>query len=462
MWKERLRNRVFLFFLLFLAVPSAAAQTIAGGKIVDEVRWSGEVVLDRPLQVEPGATLVLEPGTRVRIQSPGLSFHVKGRLVAQGTQEMPVRFEAPPDWEGILFLESGDLSSLEYMEFKGVKSALRFIAASAQIRHLTFRDCQIAVQLLKQSDSRIEGNRFVDNEIALKNEMKSHPLIRGNRFVGNRNAGIVAGNNSRGLIEENLFENNRNGIVLTGPYEDSIQKNKFISNGAAIYCSKSQATPEIANNLFEKNDVGVYNNFFAFPSLVDNRFVNNVTAVSNDRFGSARILHNLFSGNEKALSNNRKSQAVVEKNVFTKNALVFYSNYSSYPVVNENIFSDNKVVGYLDIHMSADFEAREGSKSIVREESKAFKTQNPMLEQAPEQFEDFLDLSQNWWGEDTARLESAGPDANLDLFFDRHDMPEVEYEGYEGKRYALDRVVYAPWLEAPVPDAGPRAPSAAP
>ncbi len=198
------------------------------------------------------------------------------------------------------------------------------------------------------------------------------------------------------------------------------------------------------------------NSFFAYPAVRENRFLKNETAIQNDRFGSSLVEHNLFRSNQTAIHNNRKSQATIKKNIFEDNDLVLYSNYSSYPIVRNNNFLRNKVAAYLDVHMSANFEEREGSKTIVREEARALGTKNPMLEQAPEDFEDFVDLSGNWWGEDTKLLRGVGKAGNLDLFFDRRDMSEVEYEGYEGKRYALDRVVFSPWLEAEVPDAGPR------
>ena len=41
------------------------------------------------------------------------------------------------------------------------------------------------------------------------------------------------------------------------------------------------------------------------------------------------------------------------------------------------------------------------------------------------------------------------------IFFDRNDKPKVVYEGFGKESYALDRVVFSPWLASPVKDTGP-------
>jgi hypothetical protein len=110
----------------------------------------------------------------------------------------------------------------------------------------------------------------------------------------------------------------------------------------------------------------------------------------------------------------------------------------------------------LGIYQSADWEKRAGSKGIVQQEAAARKSQNPLLPQAPTEFSDVVDVSGNWWGDDTARLAAAGKDGNVSFFFDRKDKPKVTYEGYGAESYALDRVVFSPWLTAPVRDAGPQ------
>ncbi len=450
---RHLRSALILLVFLFTSAPGFAAGL--SGSLAEDERWSGLVYLDGALRVESGVVLTLAPGTRVIPRSPDARLIVKGKLEAIGAKDAPIRFEAPEGWEGLEFSDSADLSELTHVVFEGGKTLISCSYASVLIQKSVFRNAGTAVALLRVSDSQILYSLFENNGTGIRNEMKSSPRITGNRFVGQKEAAILCASNGRGRIEKNRFENNRNALVINTRYPDAVVGNSFLNNQTAIFCSRTQDSPVIEGNDFEGNGVALKNNFFAYPPVRQNRFTDNETAIHNDRYSSALIEHNLFETNRTAIYNNRKSQAQIGKNIFRRNALALYSNYSSYPLVKNNLFLNNEQAAFLDVHMSADFEGRESSKGIVAKESRSLGKQTLLQAQAQESFEDFVDLSGNWWGGDTSRLEAAGPKTNLDLFFDRQDMPEVEYEGYEGKSYALDRVVYRPWLTEPVSDAGP-------
>ena len=166
------------------------------------------------------------------------------------------------------------------------------------------------------------------------------------------------------------------------------------------------------------------------------------------------VENNLFRGNEMALYNYRKSNPKVRLNSFEQNALALYCDFSAYPDVKENNFLGNVVGVKLGIYQSADWERRSGSKKIMQKESASRRSQNPLLANAPETFSDFVDVSGNWWGDDTAQLIRVG-EGNSPLFYDRHDEPEVTYENYGPGVYKLDRVHFSPWLNEPVKDVGP-------
>jgi hypothetical protein len=91
----------------------------------------------------------------------------------------------------------------------------------------------------------------------------------------------------------------------------------------------------------------------------------------------------------------------------------------------------------------------------MQREASSRKSQNPMLAKAPETFNDFVDISGNWWGDDTAQLAKVGGKGNSPLFYDRHDEPEVTYKDYGPGVYKLDWVQFSPWLNAPVKGVGP-------
>jgi len=438
--------------VLSLATPLQAGST---ERITKDTRWQGEVVLSGPVQVDTGARLTIAPGSVVRAKLPGSKLLVLGTLMVEGSATAPVRFVSVKGWEGIEFIEAAKGSVIRHAEFDGAQHAVSMIATSPQIIGSLFRNCKIALRLLREAAPLVEGNRFEANQIWVDNEMRSAPTVRGNHFSDHTTSAIVASNNARGLIEDNRFENNKQGVGIVQPYPDPLRGNRFVGNETALFCSQTKNTPLIEKNLFEKNGKGVVNYSFAYPAVERNRFIDNDEAIRNDQFGSARISHNLIRGSKTALYLNRKSNPVIEYNLITDNRLAMFVDYSSYPRVTNNHFLANDMAVKLGIYQSADWEKRSGSKRLVQKEATARRSKNPLLAQAPESFNDYVDVSGNWWGEANRLLKRAGGDANLEIFHDRRDQPRVTYPGFGEGSYALDVIRYAPWLTKPVAEVGP-------
>ncbi|PLY01684.1 MAG: hypothetical protein C0624_09910 [Desulfuromonas sp.] len=443
--------------LLLISLLGAASPLLAGSmeRISRDTRWSGEVTLSGPVQVDKGARLTIAAGSTVRAELPNSKLLVLGKLVVAGSSQQPVRFETVSGWEGIEFIEAEQGSEIRHADFNGAHQAVSLIAASPRIVESEFRNCKIALRLLREATPLIENNRFIDNEIGVDNEMRSAPTIRGNRFEKHSVSAIVASNSARGLIEDNRFDNNKQGVGIVQPYPDPLRGNRFVGNETALYCSQTKNTPLIEKNLFEKNGKGVVNYSFAYPAIEHNRFIDNDEAIRNDQFGSAKISHNLIRGSKTALYLNRKSNPQIEYNLISGNQLAMFVDYSSYPRVTNNHFFDNGMAVKLGIYQSADWEKRSGSKRLVQQEASARRSKNPLLAQAPENFNDYVDVSGNWWGEQSADLQKVGPDADLAMFHDRRDQPMVSYPGFGEGSYALDVIRYAPWLTQPVPEVGP-------
>ncbi len=455
MWRRiPLPEVALLLMLLALAPLRALAEepTILSG----ETRWSGEVKLSRAVQVNQGATLIIAPGTRIRPAKAEARLLIRGLLKAQGTSAAPIVFAGTADWQGIEFYESDPASIIEQARFEKAATAISSLSANFTVRGSTFRNCGTAIKLLREASPLIESSTFADNRIGIDNEMKSAPTIRGNRFSGHKETAILASHNGTGPIENNHFEKNRQGIGLMQRFQDRITGNRFVENGTAIFCNQTQATPLIRNNQFEKNDLALVNFSFSYPLVEHNRFSGNRIAIRNDHFGSPLVSHNSFTNNETALSNQRKSNPKLQKNLLKKNGLAIFCDYSSYPLVKQNNFVDNTMAVKLGDFQSADWEKKAGSKKIVMEKAQERQSQNPLLAKAPTQFEDFVDVRDNWWGAATAELARAGAEGNLPFFYDRQDKRTVTYEGFGKEAYLLDRVLFHPWLSARVADAGPK------
>ncbi len=446
-------RRTLKLIPFFLLLPFVLHAQIL--KIDKKTLWQGKVSLEGPVQVDATGILQIAAGTRVKITDPSYTLSIQGQLLVEGSADKPVIFDTVKGWKGINFVEAAGGSRIIQARFKNCAQALGIIATSPLIKGNHFIRCENAVKLLRESSAEIRNNQFVENGLGLGIEMRSSPVVVGNSFSGHKKSGITASNSSRGLIENNDFENNQQGVGLLQKYPDHVRKNRFVANQVGLYCYQTQNTSQIEENLFRANKYGLVNFSFSFPAVRNNRFIDNRTAVQNDQFGSALIEHNLFQKNDTALFNNRKSNPQIRLNSFIENRLAIFVDYSSYPVVKQNNFEQTTEGARIGIYQSADWEKRSGSKQLVMKTARARGSKNAMLGQAPTEFTDIVDLSENWWGEQTQKLKAASREQNLTFFYDRKDKPTVVYKGFGPDSYRLDEIRFRPLLLKPVAHAGP-------
>lgn len=450
MWKQSALSLI----LLLLIVPAALGQEVQG-LLAASQRWEGEIVLAGPVSIGPEAVLTIAPGTHIRPAQPNALISVLGRLMAQGTAERPIVFSRLAGWQGIQLFEAPAGSHFEHVRFEGAETAISAIASAFSVSRSSFGNCGTAIKLLRDATAAIEDSLFSDNRIGIDNQMKSKATISRNRFTKHQETAVISTHNSSGSITGNRFDNNHQGIGVIQKYPDRITGNTFLTNKTGIYCNQTQGTPLLRDNLFEKNENALINHSFSYPLVENNRFLSNETAIRNDQFGSPLVRRNLFKDNGTALFNNRKSNPQLENNRIENNQTALFCDYSSYPKVRGNNFLGNAMAVKLGIYQSADWEKRSGSKGIMAKAAADRNSQNPLLPKAPTTFSDQVDVSGNWWGQETAQLAQAGPEGNLPFFHDRLDQPEVSYQGFGPGTYSLDRIVFAPWLDREVADAGP-------
>lgn len=444
-----LRKKIFsLCFLLLLAAPVGATV------IKTNKTWSGTVTLKEVVTVEAGATLTVAPGTIIRATTPLAGITVYGTIKLGGSAAAPILLDGVKGWKGIILSETGARShSIDYARFNNAENGVSLIAGQINIRHAEFRNCGTGVKLVREGRLLLEDSLFDKNVIGVANEMKSLATIRRNRFSNQTQSAILASHGSSGPIEENIFEKNEQAIGLMQSYPAQLSKNRFLGNKIGIYCNQTQNTPHILDNTFDNNEIAVVNFSFAYPIIEHSSFTKNGIAIRNDQFGSPQVIRNLLQGNKLAIYNYRKSNPVVEYNLIDNNDKALYCDFSSYPLVRNNNFTGNRIGVELGIFQSADWEKRSGSKTIVQKESQARNSKNPMLANAPTVFKDFVDVTENWWGEDTKSF-IANPNGNHPLFYDRKDKEKVTYDGFGPGSYVLDEIHFQPWLKAPVKPVG--------
>jgi nitrous oxidase accessory protein NosD len=373
----------------------------------------------------------------------------------EGTEGAPVVFSSPAGWEGIEFRDSAG-SRISHARFFGARTALNAASSSLLLRGCVFRECEIALKLVRLSNPTVEDCVFQNNGIAVDQETRSTSVLRRNVFQKQRQTAVLVTHNCGGLIEGNRFEGNPKGIVLLRQYAGEISGNVFRENGIAVFCEQTRTSPILRGNRFEKNREGVSSVSFSSPRLEGNVFIGNQTALRNDQLGSPTVRHNLFRENGTAVTSLRRSAPRVEKNVLEGNRVALFCDYSSYPGVSANNFVGNGRGVELGGNQSADFEKRFGSRAVIERKSAAKRGKGPggpPPSSVPAG--EFIDVRGNWWGKDTSRLAAAGPNGNVEIFFDRSDRPTVTMEGYGEERFHLDQVRFHPWLERRVQDAGP-------
>ena len=181
--------------------------------------WKGNVLVRGVELVPEGTTLVIHPGTKVRfafLDEDGdgwgdAGLRVEGKLLALGTREKPIVFEAgegnglPGRW-GEIRLESKEPSVFRNCRFSGAQWALH--------AHFT--------------SLRVESSLFRDNNGGMK--FRGDPVeIYGSTFTGNGTA-IRYWESSPEIISNSIRENGTGVFARLGSDSSLVRNNNFIGN----------------------------------------------------------------------------------------------------------------------------------------------------------------------------------------------------------------------------------------
>jgi hypothetical protein len=167
------------------------------------LRWTpanGPIYLRRDQQLAPGATLIIEPGTEIRM-APGVAFFVDGTLYGLGQPGRPVRFIGSESqrWEGI-FGRPGSNIALEHVEINGGGAGGTVLASEGgnlviHNGHINNNGGHIAAtnSRLEVRDSEVAGNDMpYGAAIDATYESGGFVILTGNRVGGNRMAAGAA------------------------------------------------------------------------------------------------------------------------------------------------------------------------------------------------------------------------------------------------------------------------------
>lgn len=245
--------------------------SLAQGKII---RWTGEKVLRRTTIIPHNSTLILEPGTTLRL-GKGVSLIVEGALIARGTAEEKILITAigsKPSysdyWGSICFIHSLSQDSrmehviVEYGSEDHIKGVYCQGALSVYQVPFTIKDCEFRYNRGDDAVNAyyslitIKDSHFHDNKAdALDLDFSNAQVIDCN-FYNNGNDGLDCGT-SIVFANHNIFSDHKDkGLSIGEESEVKIKNSSFINNNIGV-AVKDGSYAFISDNFFIDNKYGV-------------------------------------------------------------------------------------------------------------------------------------------------------------------------------------------------------------
>lgn len=178
------------------------------GTISSNITWSGKILMNCDVTVNSGATLTIQPGTKIIVTGPYF-LDVNGTLLAQGTFDNMIEMTAwnkSEGWKGITFTSvatTNDSSKIEYCKL----SYKNNIGTSSYYYGVIYAN--------NSSKLLIRNNILVNNYSrygAGISMISSSATITGNLIVNNQTYFYGAGlylNNSSSIVANNTIANNK-------------------------------------------------------------------------------------------------------------------------------------------------------------------------------------------------------------------------------------------------------------
>jgi len=229
--------------------------------------WSGIIKVDRVLRMDED--LMIEPGTVVRL-GPGASLVLKGRLIANGTEQRPIQFlpaeVSGEPWGTLTLLGPGaDGSQLSHCIFSGgsgLKGDLyeysamfsAYDVSNVAIRFCAFYDSNIVDDMLRgvYADIRFSDCVFDRAYLDAVDLDISNAVIKRCRFLNAGNDGLDL-MVTRAVVMDSEFRNNGDKGISVG--EDSgllAINNRIVGNRIGLQ-PKDRSVAVLYNVDFEGN-----------------------------------------------------------------------------------------------------------------------------------------------------------------------------------------------------------------
>lgn len=309
------KHFVVVLLLLSTHIISIAQTTIVGGNVSGRWPLAGSpYLINGPIQIPIGETLVIDPGVVVDFQGP-YKLYVQGRLLAEGTPVDTIVFTCSnitEGWRGIRFENtpaSQDTSKITYCKIqygKAIGSGTNSQDGGA-IFIMSASPVLVANCLLSDNNSYYEGGAiFCTGGSTIRNN-----AIYNNSSTEGSGGGISCSSTS--VILNNYIHHNTakmgGGIdcLNDGPLvaDNIIIHNTARNAGGGISFGQNKEATFIYNNVISNNSApqggGVY--LYSSKARIINNVISNNSAV-NDGGGIKCFDSNVFIVNN-TISNNK-------------------------------------------------------------------------------------------------------------------------------------------------------------
>lgn len=236
--------------------------------LAKDTTWQGTVQINGDIDVPPGVTLTILPGTTVKFKRideksdqnlygvetpyyPQAELIIRGKIIARGTKEQIIVFTSaeidarPADW-GAINLLGGDGNIIEYSKILFAYNGVHSHGAKAAINHNEFAKNGIGVSCKKEEETPSAPwfGKISEMEI-------TH-----NRFINNK--GGVGFRNSKAVLSHNLFQDNKFfGIFPKDEVEAEISYNEITANKKGVYLYQAKGLAIHNNNIYDNTDYNI-------------------------------------------------------------------------------------------------------------------------------------------------------------------------------------------------------------
>jgi len=283
---------------------------VADVTIDTDTTWSTNQSFSENVYVDAGVTLTINPGVTVQF-AEGYGLYVNGNLVAIGTNSQPITFTSPspPDnYYGIFGNPGSDMVFNHcIVDYAGQQIGPDTYTAGITVQGL------FSVQNCAFSNSALLNIGIM---------VSSNASIISNTFADSSLIGAIIYNVSNLVITDNVFQNELNGVLLSGTTQGLVSNNEFTNGLFGLSVINTTNVTINGGNNFNGCTLGVEVEDDAQAIVSDNIINNNVFGIYLRDNSTVNVRENNIN------DNTRDGVFVLDEEGTTPTVIINYNDIS--------------------------------------------------------------------------------------------------------------------------------------